>query len=428
MSEAGIILVLLFLGCLVLGIPVAAAIGIASVCVILFQDLPVVMLAHQMVNGAQSYTLIAIPGFMLVGTLMAKAGLVDRLVDFCMALIGWARGGLSLVTMFACMIFAGISGSGTADAAAIGSVMIPALKRAKYDADHAAALVAAGGSIGIIIPPSIPMIIYGLSTSTSIPELFLAGYVPGVLLTLLFMVHLYFVAKRKGYGVVQAFSGHGLFTAFRRAFLSLLAPIIIVGSIILGIVTPTESGIIGVLYILFLGFVVHRELKLADLAPAILEASVLTGVVMFMLMTSALFGWILARENVPDTLVQAILSVTDNKFLILLALNVLLLILGCLMDTVAILVILTPVLLPVAQALGMDPVQFGVMFVFNLAIGLLTPPVGYCLFVSSAIARVPIELVTRRILPFVIIAVAVLALVTYVEPVAMFPRYVFGSF
>ena len=423
MTEAGAILLAVFAAGLVLGIPIAVAIAIASLTVVAVQQLPLVLLAHQMLNSAQSYTLIAIPGFMLLGSLMSRAGLVNRLIAFSMALVGWIRGGLSHVTVVACMIFAGISGSGTADTAAVGSVMIPSLKKNGYGASLAGAMTAAGGSIGIIIPPSIPMIVYGLSSNTSIPQLFFSGYVPGVLLTIGFLGYLYIVATREKLGILQPFQASELLRTFFESFWALLAPIVIVGGIVFGIVTPTESGIIGVVYVLFLGFVVYRDLKVSDLFPAILEAMVLTGVVMFMLTTSALFGWILARENVPDALVIALLSITDNKIIILLALNLLLLILGMLMDTIAIIVILTPVLVPVAAALGMDPVHFGLMFVFNLAIGLITPPVGYCLFVASAIAGVPMEAMSRAIVPFVIIAIGVLLLVTYVEDIALLPRH-----
>ena len=426
MNDIGLVLILIFFGGIGLGVPVAVAMALACLVILLLQDLPIVMLAQQMVNSAQSFTLIAIPGYLLVGALMVKSGIVERLIAFCMAVIGWVRGGLSLVTIVASMIFAGISGSGTADTAAVGGVMIPALKKSKYGASHAAAVVASGGSIGIIIPPSIPMIIYGLSSNTSIPALFLAGYIPGILLAAGFMAYCYLVARRKGLGVVQKFCGPSLGKTFRRAFLALLAPVIIVGGVISGIVTPTESAVIGVAYVMFLGLFVYRELKVGDLAKIFLEAAILSSVVMFMVMTSTLFGWVIAREDIPAALVEGILAVTSNKFAILLAINLLLLILGMLMDTVALLIILTPVLLPVSQVLGLHPVHFGVIFVFNLSIGLLTPPVGYCLFVSSAIAKVPVDQVGRSIAMFVGISIMVLLLVTYLEPVTMFLPRLFG--
>lgn len=428
MSEAGLILSVVFVIALGLSVPIAITIAVASLAVLLYHNLPMVLLAHQMLNAAQSYTLIAIPAFMLVGTLMSRAGLVQRMIDFSMALIGWVRGGLSQVSLIASMIFASISGSGSASTAAVGSVMIPSLVSRGYSPAFAASVTAAGGSVGIIIPPSIPMIIYAVSANISIPELFLTGYVPGVLVTIGFMAWTFVVASRSDMGVIQAFSTSALGRAFLGAVWALLTPVIMVGGIVFGVVTPTESGIIGVVYVLFLGFVVYRQLTIRDLYPAFEEALMLTGIVMFMLMTSALFGWTLARENIPDTIVQALLSVSDNKIVVLLLINLLLLVLGALMDTIAILIILTPVLLPIGESLNIDPVHLGLIVVFNLSIGLLTPPVGACMFVGAAIARAPITVVSRQIMPFVLMSVGVLMLVTYVEPLALLPRIIMEQF
>jgi C4-dicarboxylate transporter DctM subunit len=423
MSAHAITLLLTFLLGLGIGAPVAVAVGIASLAVVPLLGLPLVSLAHRMVSTADSFSLIAIPAFMLVGELMSKAGLTRRLVDFSMALVGWMHGGLSLVTVVVSMIFAGISGSATADTAAIGSVTIPALKRDGYESGFAAALVAAGGSLGIIIPPSIPMVLLGIVVNVSIPELFLGGYLPGILLGIAFMAYSYVIARRHGYGEVMAFSGRRLARTFARAFLALLAPVIIVGGIVFGVVTPTESGVLGVAYVLFLGLVVYRELSIKDIFPALLHGAITSAIVLFILTVSGLFGWIVARESIPQAMADALLSLTHDRIAILLVMNLLLLFLGALMDTVAILVILAPMLLPIATHLGMDPVHFGVMFVFNLAIGLLTPPFGYCLFVAAPLAGIDMAHISRKIMPFVAIAVAVLLLVTYVEPVTMWlPR------
>ena len=427
MSDAALALILIFIGGMGIGVPIAVGMALACLVVLIWQGLPTVMLAQQMINSTLSFTLIAIPGYLLVGSLMVRSGLVERLIDFCMALMGWMRGGLSLVANLGTMIFAGISGSGSADTAAVGSVLIPALKQSNYGGGFSAAVVAAGGSIGIIIPPSIPMIIYGLSTNTSVPALFLAGYVPGILLGIAFMVYCYGAARKRGLGTVQQFSAPVLATSFRKAFFALLAPVVIVGSVVSGIVTPTESATIGIAYIVVLGFV-YRRLALKDLVPILLEAAILSAIVIFMVMSSTIFGWIIVRENVPEAVVHAALSLTSNKAAVLLLINIVLLVAGMFMDTVAILIILTPVLYPVATALGMNPVHFGTMFVFNLAIGLLTPPVGYCLFVSGAIAKVPVSEVIARIFPFLWISIAVLMLVTYVEPITMWlPRLVLGQ-
>lgn len=428
MTFEALLLVLAFLLGLVVGAPVAVAVAIASIIVVPLLGLPLVSLAHRMVTTADSFTLIAIPAFMLIGELMTKAGLTQRLVDFSMALIGWVRGGLALVTVIASMIFAGISGSAAADTAAVGSVTIPALKRDRYDPGFSSALVAGGGSLGIIIPPSIPMILFGIVGSVSIPELFIGGYVPGALLGVAFMVYSYVVARRHRYGEVIAFSARRLLKSFLRAVFALLAPIIIVGGIVFGIVTPTESGVLGVAYVTFLGFVVYRQLSVRDLYPALLHAAMTSAIVMFILTVSGLFGWIVARQSIPQALAEALLSVTQNPLVILVLINVLLIFLGALMDTVAILIILVPMLLPIATQIGIDPVHFGVIFVFNLAVGLLTPPFGYCLFVAAPIGGVDMAEISRKIVPFVVIAIAVLLLVTYVEPVTMWlPRYMRGN-
>lgn len=413
MSDSVWLLLLAFVGALGIGAPIALAIAGACVVFLLANGLPLFLVAHHMVTAVDSFTLIAVPGFLLVGTLMSRAGMIERLVEFSMALVGWLAGGLSLVTITASMIFAGISGSAVADTAAVGASTIPALKRNRYAPDYVAALVAAGGSIGIIIPPSIPMIIYGVSTNTSIPKLFVAGYVPGVLLGLSFMVYAYFVARRRGYGEQVRFSAPALRASFRKAIWALLAPVIIVGGIVFGIMTPTESGIVGVTYVLAVGFGVHRSLRVRDLVDAFVEAITLSGVVMMVVATSGLLAWILAREGIPGQLVDLILGGLSDPIFILLVINLTLLVLGAFMDTIAIMLILLPVLTPVAVALGLDPVHFGVIVVFNLAIGMLTPPLGYCLFVSSTISGVSLGKASVRVLPFVAISLAVLALVTF---------------
>jgi tripartite ATP-independent transporter DctM subunit len=263
------------------------------------------------------------------------------------------------------------------------------------------------------------MIIYGVTTETSITGLFLGGYIPGLLLGIAFMILLYLVARRRNYGSIAEFRPANVWVEFKRSFLSLLTPIIVVGGILLGVMTPTESGVVGLAYVLVLGFFVHRELKIADLFPAILDAAVLTGVIMFVVGASGVLAWVLASERIPSALVQLMLSLSENKYVILFMINVLLLILGALVDTVALLVIVVPVIHPIGVSLGLDPIHFGVMVVFNLAIGLLTPPIGYCIFVASAIAKAPFNETSLRILPFVAVAVVVLMLVTYVNATTM---------
>ncbi|CAN0460935.1 unnamed protein product, partial [Discosporangium mesarthrocarpum] len=282
-----------------------------------------------------------------------------------------------------------------------------------------AALVAAGGSIGIIIPPSIPMIIYGVSTNTSIPGLFIGGYGPGILLGLGFMTLLWVISRRKGYGGGGRLELNMLTSTFKRAFWALLAPVVIVGGIIFGIVTPTEAGVVGVIYTLAIGCLFMRTLSLKDIIESIDETVRLTGVVMFVVAVSGLLAWIMAREQIPQTFVTYALLHTSGAIMIVLLINVLLLILGAVMDTIAILIIALPVLVPIGAELGYDPIQFGVMVIFNLAIGMLTPPLGYCLFVSCSIANVSIGRASLAILPFVAVSIAILMVVAFWPPLTL---------
>jgi len=419
MSIVALLLIGIFTGGLILGVPVAVAIALACLAALYHMDVNMLLLAHHMVNSVNSFTLIAVPGFILVGALMTRAGLVERLVDFSRALIGWFSGGLSIVTVLASMIFAGISGSAAADSAAVGSATIPALKREGYDHPLIAAMVAAGGSIGIIIPPSIPMIVYGVSTNTSIPGLFVGGYLPGILLGVGFMLLLWIIGRRRKYGGGERFSPSFLWRATKRAFWALLAPVVIVGGIVFAIVTPTEAGVIGVIYTLLISCLVLRSLDLKDIIEAIDETVRLTGVVMFVVATSGLLAWIMAREEIPQALVEHALGNASGTVAIILTINLLLLLLGAVMDTIAILIIALPVLVPIGIELGFDPIQFGVMVVFNLAIGMLTPPLGYCLFVSCSIAGVSIGRASIAVLPFVAVSLAVLMLVAFWPPLTL---------
>jgi C4-dicarboxylate transporter DctM subunit len=409
-------------------VSVAVAFGLTSATfLLLLTDIPLALIPQQMFAGTDSTVLQAVPFFLLAGALMDKGGISRRLVNFANVLVGWATGGLAMVSVVASMFFAGISGSAAADSAAVGSVMIPAMAKKGYATDFAAALIACAGTIGTMIPPSIPMIIYGVATGTSIGALFIAGAVPGILMGLALMAHSYVVSRRRGYVGLPFPTARDTWVAFREALLTLLMPIIIVGGILGGVFTPTEAAAIAVFYSLVLGGLVYRELKRRDMPGILISTGVGTGVVMFIIATSTVYSWILARWNIPLQLANAFTGVSDNPWVFLLMVNILLLLVGTVMETVPSIIIFAPVLLPLANRLGIDPVFFGVIMVVNLSMGLASPPSGATLFVSTAIAQERLDRVCRAVWPLFFSMVAILLLITFVPSLVMFlPRLVYG--
>jgi C4-dicarboxylate transporter, DctM subunit len=425
---ASLLLIGLLLGLLAINVPVAVTFGLAAALFLaLLTDIPLTLIPQQMFGGTDSTVLQAVPFFLLAGALMDKGGISRRLIHFANVLVGWVTGGLAMVSVLASMFFAGISGSAAADSAAVGSVMIPAMARKGYAKDFAAALIACAGTIGTMIPPSIPMIIYGVTTGTSIGALFIAGVVPGTLMGLVLMVHAYAVSRRRGYHGLSFPSPRETWTAFREASLTLLMPILVVGGILGGVFTPTEAAAIAVFYSLVLGGLVYRELAWSHLPGILLTTGVGTGVVMFLIATSTAYGWILAREGIPLALATSFTGMTGNPWVFLLLANLLLLVVGTVMETVPSIIIFAPVLLPLAKRLDVDPVFFGVLMVVNLSIGLASPPSGATLFVSTAIADEPLDRVCRAVWPLFFSMVGILVLITLVPPLAMWlPGVVYG--
>lgn len=401
------------------GIPIAFAMGLASLVYLLVQGAPpLTLMLERLVAANQSFPLLAVPFFIVAGELMNACGLSKRLVDFAAALVGWVTGGLALVAILGSMFFAGVSGSAVADSAAIGSTLIPRMIERGFRRGFAAAVVASAGTIGVMIPPSIPMVLYGWIANTSIGDLLLAGAVPGVLVGLTFMVAAAVVARVEGYPVEPRPTLATVWLAFRRAILALLLPLIIVGGIFFGIFTPTEAAAVGAVYAALVGLFVYRSLDVALLLRALASSAVTTGVVMFVVAFTEPFAFILTINNISQLAAELVLSVTDNPFVVLLIVNVVLLIMGTFMELPPALLIFTPVFLPIVTALGISSVQFGVIMVVNLAIGLFTPPVGGTLYVAVRVADSTIEETTRALLPFFAASVIALLLLTFFPPLS----------
>ncbi len=405
---------------LIIGAPVAIALGGASLLFVLISGkVPDLVVVHRMVNGIDSFPLLAVPFFILAGTLMNAVGITNRIFAFATACVGWMHGGLGHVNIGASIIFAGMSGAAVADAGGLGTIEIKAMRDAGYDADFSVGVTAASSTIGPIIPPSLPMVIYGVMASASIGQLFAAGFIPGLLMGVALMLMVAWFAHRRKYPRDAEFSVSVLGSSFKRAFLSLTTPIIIVGGILTGMFTPTEAATAAVLWAMFLGFVVYRTLNLRRFVRVSMETIETTAIILLIVAGASIFAWLLTSNRVTEQFANLVSGFTDNKFLILILLNLILFIVGFFMETVAAITILVPVLLPLAVSVGVDPVHFGVIMVLNLMIGLLTPPVGMVLYVLSRVSGVSFERCTQATLPFLIPLVAVLMLITFVPEFSM---------
>ncbi len=417
-----------FLVLLLVGVPIAFSLGIASLSYLLLAGIPLTIVPQRLYSGIDTFVLLCIPGFVLAGNLMNVGNITEHIVRFSNALVGHIRGGLGLANVGGSMIFGGISGTAVADAASIGSVMIPGMAKSGYDKPFSAAVTAASSTIGPIIPPSVPMIIAGSLTGVSVGRMFLAGAIPGLLLGVAMMVTVYLLAIRRGYPKERRVSLPQLLREGRTAFWALLMTAIILYGIIGGFFTPTEASIVASLYALVVGMYVYKGLSWRKL-PAILTDTVLTSSALLLLVGLAnLFGWILTSEQIPQMVASGILSISENPLVVILILNLIMLCVGAFMETIAALIILFPALLGVATGVGMDPVHFAVMAVLNLMIGLTTPPVGVCLFVVSGIGNLQVLTVARAIMPFLICNLAVLLLVAYVPAISMWlPNLILGQ-
>lgn len=419
MTAEILILSLLFL--FAINAPIAIAIGAASLAGMLVQgNFPLMMVAQKMFGGTDSFHLMAVPLFMFAGVIMEEGGISRRIIAFANALVGWLPGGLAAVTIVSAMFFAGISGSAAADAAAVGAVLIPAMKKSGYESDFAAAVQASGGSIGVIIPPSIPMIIFGFLTGASVSQLFAAGILPGVLIGVSLICTATMISWRKGYSATNPFSLSEIRRTFTQAILALGAPIIILGGILFGIFTATESAAVAVFYALFLGMFVYRRIRVRDLFHIFLRGATTSSVVMFIIATASVFSWIAAIEDIPARMAGSMLGMTDHPTILLLLINLTLLIAGTFVETTAALILLVPMITAMLPSLeGITMIQLGVVIVTNLAIGMLTPPMGICLIVSSSISEDGLGAVSKRILPFLAVLILDLLVITFFSPLTM---------
>ena len=395
-------------------VPIGLATGISTALTMyLFTpDVPLQMLAQRSVTALASFPLLAIPFFIFAGNLMGGAGISRRLVDLAESLVGAIAGGLALITVIACSFFAAISGSSPATVSAIGSIMITEMDKKGYAPSFSTAVAACSGTIGVLIPPSIPFVVYSIVAKTSIGEMFIAGIVPGLMFTAALMVTAYIISKKRGYTGRK--SVKPIRQAFRDSIWALITPIIILGGIYTGVFTPTEAAIAAIYYSIFIGMFVYKELTLKDIYECAHKAALLNGITFYGLGYAIAFGVYLALERIPQFLVAEVTAFTSSKVLILLILNVFFLFLGCFMDNIAATIILTPILLPLITSLGMNPLQFGVLMTVNFAIGFVTPPVGANLSVASAISGVPIHTIAKESIPFIIAMLICLMLITFV--------------
>lgn len=407
--------------CLVLTVPIGFSLGIASLAYILYtHQLSFGFISQNLVTGVDSFPIMAIPFFVFAGELMGGGGISRRLLDVANMYFGRIRGGLAIVTVVVCMFFAAISGSGPATVAAVGGMVVPTMMKQGYDRKFVLALIAAAGSIGVIIPPSIPMVIYSVTTNSSVSKLFVAGFIPGLLIGLILIAYSYFFARKSGYkGSAEPFSIKKALRATWDSKWALLSPIIILGGIYGGIFTPTEAAAVSVVYSLIIGCFVYKELDWKQLMTVTKNACETTATILIVIGCAAAFSKVLTLGRIPTTVATFLTSMTDSKILILLLINILLLIVGCFMETLCAIMILAPILFPVVTALGVDVTHFGIIMVVNLAIGFITPPLGVNLFVASRVGETTLDTVIKGIIPFLVLMIITLLLITYIPSISM---------
>ena len=406
---------------LVVNVPVGIAIGVSSLAAVLADGrLSSTYIVQQLVTSADSFPLMAIPLFILAGELMSAGGVSKRILNVCNVFFGRITGGLAIVTVIVCMFFEAVSGTGPATVAAVGSMVVPTMLEKGYSKSFTLALIATAGSIGVVIPPSIPMVIYGVSTSTSISGMFMAGFLPGILIGIGLIICCYFYCKKQGWkGDDRRYTAKEKLAAIWDAKWALINPVIILGGIYAGIFTPTEAAAVAAVYAFICGTFIHRELNIKNIFDPIAASCSTTGTTMVIIGCATAFTKILTIQRIPDMITKGISGLTTNYVLILLLINLLLLIVGCFMDTTPAMMVLSPILLPIALSIGMNPIHFGVIMVVNLAIGFITPPLGINLFVAARVGREPLETVTSGIMRFMVVMLICLMLITFIPAISM---------
>jgi len=420
LTIATVILIGSFILFIALRFPIAYSLGIASVVTVMYLKMPVEMVAQNTVRGINAFSLMAVPFFIISGELMSQGGIANRLVNLANALVGWMRGGLAIVNIVASMFFGGISGSSAADTASLGPILIPMMNKQGYDNEFSTSITCASSVQGMLIPPSHNMVIYAMvAGSVSVGALFLAGFVPGILLGIFLLIYSLIVSKKRNYPKGDPFNFRNVLVAFKDSIFGLITVLIVVVGVIGGIFTATEAAGLSVVWAFIVTFFIYKEIPLKQFWT-ILGTSLRTiSMVMIIIGTSAAFGWLLAFLKVPEMVAGGILTMTTNKILVLLIINLILFVFGMFMDMAAIITITTPILLPIAMAVGMDPVHYGAMMVLNLGIGVLTPPVGNTLFIGAAISGLKIEQLAKAMIPMYIVMVITLMVITYFPAVVM---------
>lgn len=423
-----LVALLIMIVLILMGIPVCFSLGIAAIFSLLTQGFSLQLIAQRMYTSVDQFALLAIPLYIFVGEAMNTGGVTERLFGFCRKMLGHIRGSLGHVNVFASVIFAGMSGAAVADAAGLGKVEIEAMTDAGFDADFSAAITAASSTIGPIIPPSIPLVLYAVIAEQSVGRLFIGGVIPGLLMAVALCIMVYVISVKKNYPVDPKCSFKEKMKSFWKAIPSLMTPIIILVGIFSGAISPTESAAIAAVWALFLGLVIHRELGVKALFAIAKRTVVQSATVLMMISTASIMTWLVISSGAPKEFAAILTSITENRYVLLLLINILLLIMGCFLDATSIITIMVPMLLPIAREIGIDLVAFGVIVVLNCMIGLITPPVGMCLYVSADIAGIPMSKVIKPILIFAIPLVVVLLLITaFPQLVTFLPDLIMGA-
>ena len=413
------VMVITMVLCFALSVSVAVSIGLASVLGIQVSGANMLLSAKEIFNSINKFPLAAIPFYILAGNLMETGGISRRLVEFAKSIVGGVQGGLPMTCVLTCMIFAAVSGSSVATTFAIGAILIPALIKHGYPRSYAAALQATSAELGVIIPPSIPLILYGVSAEVSIGELFIAGFGPGILISLALMLFVWAYCKWKGWGKDDGVGRLSFGRAFLQAGWALLMPVIILGGIYGGIFTPTEASAVAVFYALIVGMVVYREIKVTDLFTILRKSVLSSAVIMFVIANAGLFAFLITRAGVPDAIGRWLEQVLQSPAMFLLGVNAALFVIGMFIETSAAIIVLAPILVPVAMHFGIDPVHFGLIMVVNLALGMITPPFGVNLFAACTVARISLDRIVKDLIPFVLVVIGCLMLITYIPAISL---------